>query len=165
MSLAMYNIVTYISLYCLLIMPRSYKIIITLSKHLFWHFVFASLYPLLIQIMSLWYLILKVIDIVYYNRLFCRLVKTFDVIYYNIVLRSSPMQLKYIAFNSVCYCCWLCIDKNIIIWIFINYSSYWLLYPMIRRTRSLRYRQQNNRGTFFILYTLPHNSMLFLIPI
>jgi len=52
-SLTLDIIESNISLYSLLIVPWSYKIIITLLKHPDWHLILANLDPIIIQIMRL----------------------------------------------------------------------------------------------------------------
>jgi hypothetical protein len=128
--------VTDISLNSFLIVPRRYKVVIALLKHLFWHLIFPRLHPLLIKIMCPRYLILKVIDIVYNDRFLRSTVKVPYVIYYNIMVWACSVQLQYVTLNSVCDCSRLSVYKNVIIRILIHYPSYWLLYPMIWRASS-----------------------------
>jgi hypothetical protein len=90
-GLAVYDRESYVSLEDLLIVPRSYKVVIALVEHPLRHLVFVRVHPFLVKVMSPRYLVLQVVYVVDYDRPLYGLVKLSKEVVYSVVARSRPV--------------------------------------------------------------------------
>jgi hypothetical protein len=118
-----------------------YQIVVTLPEHLLGYLVLLRLLPVVVQVMVRRYLVLEVIDVVYYDRLVLHIVNLPKVLYDYPVLPGRPVKLQDVALVTVRYRGRLSVYENVVIRVLIHDSPYRLLYPVVRRSRRLGYRE------------------------